>query len=137
MNEVSQEGGRRSDKASYVNMLHMWLWHWKAGVVRMTPLPISTPSHSFPLNVALHSRCFHSGGGGRRRRRRRREEEEGLWSQRERGGLSLFLGSERRKNNWCANGCLSLFLDDSTPLPPSPPFSPPSPHPSFLQSLEI
>lgn len=34
--------------------------------------------------------------------------EERLGSQRERGGLSVPPGSERRKNNWCANGCLSL-----------------------------
>lgn len=39
----------------------------------------------------------------------RGEEEEERWSQKERGGLSLLPGSERRKNNWCANGCLSLI----------------------------
>lgn len=33
----------------------------------------------------------------------------GWGSQRERGGLSLPPGSESRKNNWCANGCLSLI----------------------------
>lgn len=51
-----------------------------------------------------------------RREGRREEEKEGPWSQRERGGLSPFPGSERRKNNWCANGFLSLFLDDSPPF---------------------
>ena len=43
------------------------------------PLPISTPSHSSPLNVALHSRCFHRGGregGGRWREEEEEEEEE-------------------------------------------------------------
>lgn len=78
------------------------------------PLPISTPSHSSVLNVALHSCCFLIGGGGG-------GGGEAFRSQRERGGLSLFLGSERRKKNWCANGCLSLFLDDfSSPLLPFP-----------------
>ena len=36
------------------------------------------------------------GGGG------------GLESERGGGGFSVRPGCERRKNNWCANGCLSL-----------------------------
>lgn len=39
VNELSWEGGHCSDKASYVNMLHMWLLHWRVVVVRITPYP--------------------------------------------------------------------------------------------------
>lgn len=58
--------------------------------------------------------------------------EERLGSQRERGGLSLPPGSERRKTIGVQMDASPLFLDD-LPLPSSVP----SLHPSLLQSQDV
>lgn len=96
------------------------------------PLPISTPSHSSRLNVALHSRCFHRGGragggsgegkGGKRRRGRRGRRDGGL---RGREVVFLFSLAQREGKTIGVQMVASpLFLDD--PPPPSFRLLPPS-----------
>lgn len=56
-------GGHSSDRASYANMLHMWLWYWRAGVVRMTPYPFPPhPIHPRWMWLSIHAAFTEEGG---------------------------------------------------------------------------
>lgn len=89
------------------------------------PLPVSTPSHSYPMNASLHSRCFHRGGRERGRRGRRERRRDGGLRGRE--VVFLFSLAPREGKTIGANGRLSL-------IPGLPPHSVVSLQPSFLNS---
>lgn len=90
----------------------MWLWHWKAVVVRITPYPYpSHPIHPNWMWLSIHAAFTEEGGW-------RWEEGKRDWGLRGREVVFLSLLAQREgKNNWCANGCLSLV-----PGWPAPPF---------------
>lgn len=125
VNGVSWEGGQSSDRASYVNMLHMWLWHWRAVGVRVTP-----PTHSHPIPFipseygspfTLISQRRREGGregGGR--------GGGGQWPQGERERWSFSHSWLREKEKQLVCKWLSL-LNSRRNRPP----------PSLLESLDV
>lgn len=127
--ELSWEGEQSNDKASYVNMLHMWLWYWSAVVVRITPCPFSPhPIHPHWMWLSIHVAFTEEGGEGGGKRRHGVSEGE-RWS-----FSSSWLWEKKKKTIGVQ---MDASLLNSWKTHPSLPPSIPSLHPSFLQSWGV